>query len=57
MEESQVKLVLLVLSIVVFIILAILGFFLKAAGVTLSDFFGILGLGLALFAASFLPIP
>lgn len=51
------KLVLLVLSIVVFIILAILGFFLKAAGVTLSDFFGILGLGLALFAASFLPIP
>lgn len=51
------KLVLLILSIVVFIILAILGFFLQTAGVTMQQFFGILGLGLALFASSFLPIP
>lgn len=51
------KLLLLILSIVVFIILAVLGFFLTSAGVTLNQFFGVLALGLALFAASFLPIP
>lgn len=54
---SGLRLLLLVLAVIDFVLMIIIGFWIHSAGLSLADWFGMLGVGLSLFAASFLPLP
>lgn len=54
---SGLRLLLLILAIITFGIVAILGLASSTTAITVNQLIGVTGIGLGLFAASFLPIP